>query len=196
VYQQPLWHSLSRRFGRYVVLGCDNTHPGCRGGVVRLRGGCWNARMVGERIVSAPDHPVYCGGLFFMRNTRRASVVYCLLNPLSFVAFKMGRLRGGPSRTGAEGAYRDRYVTDEQRSSRPIFNATLRAAARWVEICSDQACRPVFSRSRISVSSFSSADGPDAGATMGFLKRFTCLMTMNRQKAIMRNSMTVLMNMP
>jgi hypothetical protein len=42
----------------------------------------------------------------------------------------MGRLRGGPSRTGAEGAYLDRYVTDEQRSSRPIFNATLRAAAK------------------------------------------------------------------
>src|SRR5271156_6562901 len=44
----------------------------------------------------------------------------------------MGRLRGGPSRTGAKGAYRDRYVTDEQRSSRPIFNATLRAAASWL----------------------------------------------------------------
>ena len=41
----------------------------------------------------------------------------------------MGRLRGGPSRTGAQGAYLDRYVTDEQRSSRPIFNATLWAAA-------------------------------------------------------------------
>src|SRR6478735_6736774 len=26
----------------------------------------------------------------------------------------------------------DRYVTDEQRSSRPIFNATLRAAASWL----------------------------------------------------------------
>src|ERR1700733_1588586 len=43
----------------------------------------------------------------------------------------MGRLRGGPSRTGAKGAYLDRYVTDEQRGSRPIFNATLRAAASW-----------------------------------------------------------------
>jgi hypothetical protein len=44
----------------------------------------------------------------------------------------MGRLREGPSRTGAKGAYLDRYVTDEQRSSRPIFNATLRAAASWL----------------------------------------------------------------
>ena len=44
----------------------------------------------------------------------------------------MGRLRGGPSRTGAKGAYLDRYVTEEQRSSRPIFNATLRAAAGWL----------------------------------------------------------------
>ena len=31
-------------------------------------------------------------------------IVYRLLNPLGFVAFKMGRLRGGPSRTGAKGA--------------------------------------------------------------------------------------------
>jgi hypothetical protein len=61
-------------------------------------------------------------------------LVYRLLNPLSFVGFKMGRLRGGPSRTGAKGAflYLDRYVTDEQRSSRPIFNATLRAAVSWL----------------------------------------------------------------
>ena len=58
--------------------------------------------------------------------------MYRLLNPLSFVAFKMGRLRGGPSRTGARGAYLDRYVTEEQRSSRPIFKATLRAAAGWL----------------------------------------------------------------
>ena len=36
------------------------------------------------------------------------------------------------SRTGAKGAYLDRYVTDEQRSSRPIFNATLRAAVSWL----------------------------------------------------------------
>jgi hypothetical protein len=50
--------------------------------------------------------------------------VYRLLNPLSFVAFKMGRPRGGRSRTGAKGASLTRYVTDEQRSSRPILNAT------------------------------------------------------------------------
>jgi hypothetical protein len=31
-----------------------------------------------------------------------------------------------------EGAYLDRYVTDEQRSRRPIFNATLWAAAGWL----------------------------------------------------------------
>ena len=36
------------------------------------------------------------------------------------------------SEPGAKGAYLDRYVTDEQRSSRPIFNATLRAAAGWL----------------------------------------------------------------
>jgi hypothetical protein len=31
-----------------------------------------------------------------------------------------------------EGAYLKRYVTDEERSRRPIFNATLRAAAGWL----------------------------------------------------------------
>jgi len=31
-----------------------------------------------------------------------------------------------------EGAYPERYVTDEQRGRRPIFIATLRAAASWL----------------------------------------------------------------
>ncbi len=31
-----------------------------------------------------------------------------------------------------EGAYLNRYVTDEQRGRRPILNATLRAAASWL----------------------------------------------------------------
>jgi hypothetical protein len=34
-----------------------------------------------------------------------------------------------------EGAYLNRSVTDEQRSRRPIFNATLRAAAGWLFFC-------------------------------------------------------------
>jgi len=51
------------------------------------------------------------------------------------VAFKMGRRQGGPIRTGAKGAYLNRYVADEQRSRRPIFNATLRAAAGWLFFC-------------------------------------------------------------
>ena len=62
-----------------------------------------------------------------------------LLNPLGSVAFKMGRLRGGRkehefyARSGfSAGKNLDRYVTDEQRSSRPIFNATLWAAAGWL----------------------------------------------------------------
>jgi hypothetical protein len=32
-------------------------------------------------------------------------VVYCFLNPLGFVAFKMGRRQGGPSRTGGKRAH-------------------------------------------------------------------------------------------
>ena len=55
-----------------------------------------------------------------------------LANNGDVVALKMGRRQGGPSRTRAKGAYLNRYVTDEQRSRRPIFNATLRAGASWL----------------------------------------------------------------
>jgi hypothetical protein len=40
---------------------------------------------------------------------------------------KMGRRQGARS-----GAYLNRYATDEQRSRRPIFITTLRAAASWL----------------------------------------------------------------
>jgi hypothetical protein len=43
-----------------------------------------------------------------------------------------GCVQNGPSARREEGAYLNRYVTDEQRSRRPIFNATLRAAAGWL----------------------------------------------------------------
>jgi hypothetical protein len=49
------------------------------------------------------------------------------MNNMAFVATKMGRRQGARS-----GAYLDRYVTDEQRSRRPIFIATLRAAVSWL----------------------------------------------------------------
>jgi hypothetical protein len=61
-----------------------------------------------------------------------AHIVSCPRNNMSFVALKMGRRPGGPSRTGARGPYLKRYVTDEQRSRRPNFIATLRAAASWL----------------------------------------------------------------
>jgi hypothetical protein len=58
------------------------------------------------------------------------------MNNMAFVAIKMGRRQGGPSRTGGmSGAYLRRYVTDEQRSRRPIFIATLRAVASWLFFC-------------------------------------------------------------
>jgi hypothetical protein len=44
-----------------------------------------------------------------------------------FVAIKMCRRQSARS-----GAYLNRYVTDEQRSRRPIFIATLRAVASWL----------------------------------------------------------------
>jgi hypothetical protein len=44
-------------------------------------------------------------------------------------------VQNGSSARREEGAYPDRYVTDEQRSSRPIFNATPWAAAGWLFFC-------------------------------------------------------------
>jgi hypothetical protein len=40
--------------------------------------------------------------------------------------------QNGPPARREEGAYLNRYVTDEQRSRRPIFIATLRAVASWL----------------------------------------------------------------
>ena len=54
---------------------------------------------------------------------------------MAFVAIKMGRRQGGPSRTGGmSGAYLNRYVTipRPRDSRRPIFIATLRAVASWL----------------------------------------------------------------
>src|SRR6266404_2630195 len=56
----------------------------------------------------------------------RNDLVSCPRNSMYFVAIKMGRRQGARS-----GAYLNRYVTDEQRSRRPIFIATLRAGASW-----------------------------------------------------------------
>ena len=53
--------------------------------------------------------------------------------PLKSLEFRC--VQNGSSARREEGAYLDRYVTDEQRSSRPIFNATLRAAASWLFFC-------------------------------------------------------------
>src|SRR6202040_3427935 len=61
------------------------------------------------------------------------TLVSCPRNTRYFLAIKMGRRQGGPSRTGGRrGAYLNRYVTDEQRSRRPIFIATLWAEASWL----------------------------------------------------------------
>ena len=43
-----------------------------------------------------------------------------------------GCVQNGPPARREEGAYLNRYVTDEQRRRRPIFNATLRAVAGWL----------------------------------------------------------------
>src|ERR1700736_4159026 len=40
--------------------------------------------------------------------------------------------QNGPSARREEGAYLNRYVTDEQRGRRPVFIATLWAGASWL----------------------------------------------------------------
>src|SRR5208337_3036813 len=79
-------------------------------------------------------------------------LVSCPRNSRYIVAIKMGRRQGGPSRTGIKGASRTSFrfvavwfasaalklvrdVTDEQRSRRPIFIATLWAGTTWLFFC-------------------------------------------------------------
>jgi hypothetical protein len=45
--------------------------------------------------------------------------VHRLICSWHMVAFKMGRRQGGPSRTGAEGEYLNRYVTDPAAAGQP-----------------------------------------------------------------------------
>src|ERR1700752_385137 len=52
--------------------------------------------------------------------------------------------QNGPPARREEGAYPNRYVTDEQRSGRPIFIATLWAGASWLFF--RVAPRPVWQR--------------------------------------------------
>src|SRR3984893_15981239 len=71
-------------------------------------------------------------------------LVSCLRNNMYFVAIKMGRRQGGPSRTGGRsGAYLNRYVTDEQRVRRPTFVATIRAVAGWLFFCVARSTRMI-----------------------------------------------------
>src|SRR4029077_5070559 len=63
-------------------------------------------------------------------------------------------VQNGPPARREEGAYLNRYVTDEQRSRRPIFNATLRAAGRLAVflLCSLDPSRTIFYPSGIRLS--------------------------------------------
>ena len=58
---------------------------------------------------------------------RKVSLVSCPRNKHIFRCDQ-----NGPPARREEGAYLERYVTDEQHSRRPIFIATLPAAASWL----------------------------------------------------------------
>src|SRR6516164_7068174 len=57
---------------------------------------------------------------------RDGALVSCPEIGMTFVAMKIGR------RQGARRAHLNGYVTEEQRSRRPIFIATLWAASSWL----------------------------------------------------------------
>jgi hypothetical protein len=65
--------------------------------------------------------------LFFVFEPAIHSLVSCPRNKHIFRCDQ-----NGPPARREEGAYPERYVTDEQRSRRPIFIATLWAAASWL----------------------------------------------------------------
>jgi hypothetical protein len=84
-----------------------------------------NPRYVVARFLLSRSIIGGCLPLLMLRaNQTRSPASVPSPKSLEFRCVQNGRLRGGPSRTGAQGAYLDRYVTDEQRSSRPILNAT------------------------------------------------------------------------
>ena len=61
---------------------------------------------------------------------RKVSLVSCPRNKHIFRCDQ-----NGPPARREEGAYLERYVTDEQHSRRPIFIATHWAAASWLFFC-------------------------------------------------------------
>jgi hypothetical protein len=58
----------------------------------------------------------------FFRSNRKKAIISCPRNSMAFVAIKMGRQRGGPSRTGGKSGA-------SAAVDRPVFIATPRAAA-------------------------------------------------------------------
>jgi hypothetical protein len=48
-------------------MGCDDSDPGRRGGPACNLGFPRNAKVVGKRIMPAPDHPLHCGSLICMK---------------------------------------------------------------------------------------------------------------------------------
>jgi hypothetical protein len=83
------------------------------------------------------------------------NLVSCPANNMAFVAIKMGRRQGGPSRTGGKsGAYLNRYATDEQRRRRPIFIAT---SGPWLVGCFSTLLAPYVSIQILLVVSASAA---------------------------------------
>ena len=68
----------------------------------------------------------------------------CPINSMAFVAIKMGRRQGGPSRTGSnEGAYLDRYVTDDSNAAAGPFSS--QPSGPWPVSCFSALLTPYVS---------------------------------------------------
>ena len=91
-----------------------------------------NARSAGEALLATPRGCKQLPSRSKRRipqRSRRSEEVTSVLSP-KYEVFCCDQ--NGPPARREEGAYLNRYVTDEQRSRRPIFIATLWAGASWL----------------------------------------------------------------
>ena len=91
-------------------------------------GGCWQKSS--EHITAQLDPKLIACNLLLEHSSTFSGLPSASVPSPKSLGFRC--VQNGSSARRKEGAYLDRYVTDEQRSSRPIFNATLRAAASWL----------------------------------------------------------------
>src|SRR5271165_3481715 len=106
-----------------IRCGCGTSKPGTASQPSPVRGPCCAARLrrTGERLSQEKNQAegISCGWKVWTSVLSPKYEVFCCD-------------QNGPPARREEGAYLNRYVTDEQRSLRPIFIATLWAGTSWL----------------------------------------------------------------